>query len=110
MTAQTPRLRSNTAQTAARDDESVTAGGTAPFTPVVLPGGAGNNRTVTRAMLVRLQTLEEGTREYQDVRNDIVERNLSLVRYAARRFVSRHNDQLEDILQVGTIGLIKAVD
>jgi len=35
--------------------------------------------------------------------------NLSLVRYAARRFRNR-GDDMDDILQVGTIGLIKAID
>ncbi|MFE6489491.1 RNA polymerase sigma factor SigF, partial [Streptomyces sp. NPDC057757] len=53
--------------------------------------------------------LEEGTHEYQYARNTLIEMNLSLVRYAASRFRSR-GDSMEDIVQVGTIGLIKAID
>ena len=36
--------------------------------------------------------------------------NLSLVRFAARRFRNRGSGEMEDIVQVGTIGLIKAID
>ena len=43
------------------------------------------------------------------MRNTLIEMNLTLVRYAVRRFSSR-GDTTEDILQVGTIGLIKAID
>ncbi|MCQ4041082.1 SigB/SigF/SigG family RNA polymerase sigma factor [Streptantibioticus rubrisoli] len=66
-------------------------------------------REVSRAMLARLAVLEEGTEEYQYVRNSLVELNMALVRFAAKRFANRA-DQMDDILQVGTIGLIKAVD
>jgi RNA polymerase sigma-B factor len=66
-------------------------------------------RSLSRVMFARLRELEEGTPEYQYVRNTLTELNLTLVRYAARRFQSR-SAQLEDIMQVGTIGLIKAVD
>ena len=57
-----------------------------------------------------LQVLEEGTREYQYARNTLIEMNLSLVRFAARRFRNRGDGDMEDITQVGTIGLIKAID
>ncbi|THA25939.1 RNA polymerase sigma factor SigF [Streptomyces sp. RKND-216] len=57
----------------------------------------------------RLRTLEEGTPEYQYARNTLIEMNLTLVRYAAGRFRHRHQSE-EDIVQVGTIGLIKAID
>ncbi|MFG2825924.1 SigB/SigF/SigG family RNA polymerase sigma factor [Streptomyces sp. NPDC048434] len=57
----------------------------------------------------RLGELEEGTPEYQYARNTLIEMNLSLVRYAASRYRG-HGDQMEDIVQVGTIGLIKAID
>ncbi|GAA2992500.1 hypothetical protein Sfulv_03010 [Streptomyces fulvorobeus] len=36
--------------------------------------------------------------------------NLSLVRFAAGRFRNRGSGDMEDIVQVGTIGLIKAID
>lgn len=66
-------------------------------------------RELSRQFFDRLATLEEGTHEYQYVRNTLIEMNLSLVRYAASRFRGR-GDSLEDIVQVGTIGLIKAID
>ncbi|MEU6080147.1 RNA polymerase sigma factor SigF [Streptomyces sp. NPDC047108] len=66
-------------------------------------------RSLTRIFLDRLAVLEEGTHEHQYARNTLIELNLSLVRYAARRFRNRSED-MEDIVQVGTIGLIKAID
>ncbi|MEU8999643.1 RNA polymerase sigma factor SigF [Streptomyces caniferus] len=66
-------------------------------------------RELTQMFFRRLETLEEGTQEYQYARNTLIEMNLSLVRYAARRFRNR-GDDMDDIMQVGTIGLIKAID
>ncbi|KUF18994.1 MULTISPECIES: RNA polymerase sigma factor SigF [Streptomyces] len=67
-------------------------------------------RELTKLFLDRLQSLEEGTREYQYARNTLIEMNLSLVNFAARRFRNRGSGDMEDIVQVGTIGLIKAID
>ena len=67
-------------------------------------------RELSRQFFDRLTSLEEGTHEHQYVRNTLIEMNLSLVRYAAARFRSRSNNEMEDIVQVGTIGLIKAID
>ncbi|MFF8833483.1 RNA polymerase sigma factor SigF [Streptomyces sp. NPDC015131] len=67
-------------------------------------------RALSKLFFDRLAVLEEGTREYQDVRNTLIEMNMSLVRYAAGRFRSRGADEMEDIVQVGMIGLIKAID
>ncbi|MFI1226518.1 MULTISPECIES: SigB/SigF/SigG family RNA polymerase sigma factor [unclassified Streptomyces] len=58
----------------------------------------------------QLQVLEEGTPEHQYARNTLIEMNLSLVHFSARRFRNRGNGEMEDIVQVGTIGLIKAID
>ena len=66
-------------------------------------------RRLSKLFFERLSVLEEGTAEYQYARNTLIEMNLSLVRYVARRFRSR-GQEMEDILQVGTIGLIKAID
>ncbi len=66
-------------------------------------------RALTKQFLARLDELEEGTDAYQYVRNTLIEMNLSLVRYAASRFSTRPED-LEDVVQVGTIGLIKAIE
>ncbi|RST07090.1 RNA polymerase sigma factor SigF [Streptomyces sp. WAC05374] len=66
-------------------------------------------KELSKQFFDRLAVLEEGTEEYQYVRNTLIELNLSLVKYAATRFRNR-SDQMEDIIQVGTIGLIKAID
>ncbi|MER7763121.1 SigB/SigF/SigG family RNA polymerase sigma factor [Streptomyces sp. NPDC097619] len=68
-------------------------------------------RSLSRVFFARLRVLEEGTREYQYVRNTLIEMNLSLVQFAVRRFRNRGGDtDIEDLVQVGTIGLIKAID
>ncbi|MET8101895.1 sigma-70 family RNA polymerase sigma factor, partial [Streptomyces sp. NPDC005236] len=67
-------------------------------------------RQLTRLFLDRLAVLEEGTREYQYARNTLIEMNVSLVRFAASRFRNRGSGEMEDVVQVGTIGLIKAID
>ncbi|WP_407078236.1 RNA polymerase sigma factor SigF [Streptomyces sp. NPDC001642] len=67
-------------------------------------------RAMSRLFLDQLQVLEEGTREYQYARNTLIEMNLSLVHFAARRFRNRGSGDMEDVIQVGTIGLIKAID
>ncbi|MGW2637136.1 RNA polymerase sigma factor SigF [Streptomyces sp. NPDC001348] len=67
-------------------------------------------RELSRLFFDRLAVLEEGTPEYQHARNTLIEMNMSLVRYAAGRFRSRGPEEMEDIVQVGMIGLIKAID
>ncbi|WP_455354918.1 SigB/SigF/SigG family RNA polymerase sigma factor [Streptomyces sp. SYSU K217416] len=66
-------------------------------------------RTLSTSLFQRLGTLDEGSPEYSYVRNTLVELNLSLVKYAATRFRNR-SEPVEDIIQVGTIGLIKAIN
>ncbi|WP_320781749.1 RNA polymerase sigma factor SigF [Streptomyces sp. CRN 30] len=67
-------------------------------------------RELSRVFFDQLAVLEEGTHEYQYARNTLIEMNMSLVRYAASRFRSRGPEEREDIVQVGMIGLIKAID
>ncbi|MDT0472583.1 RNA polymerase sigma factor SigF [Streptomyces griseoviridis] len=66
-------------------------------------------RALSKTLFERLEALEEGTHDYSYVRNTLVELNLALVKFAASRFRSR-SEPMEDIVQVGTIGLIKAID
>ncbi len=66
-------------------------------------------RQLSRQFFQRLTELEEGTREHQYARNTLIEMNMSLVRFAAGRFRGR-GDDMEDIVQTGMIGLIKAID
>ncbi|WST50557.1 SigB/SigF/SigG family RNA polymerase sigma factor [Streptomyces avidinii] len=70
-------------------------------------------RELSKHFFERLRDLEEGTREYQYARNTLIEMNLSLVQFAARRFRARvlgGGLDMDDVIQVGTIGLIKAID
>ncbi|MER5452599.1 RNA polymerase sigma factor SigF [Streptomyces sp. NPDC002766] len=66
-------------------------------------------RELSRQFFQRLAELEEGTQEYQYARNTLIEMNMSLVRFAAGRFRGR-GDEMEDLVQTGMIGLIKAID
>ncbi|MBF8173111.1 RNA polymerase sigma factor SigF [Streptomyces olivaceus] len=66
-------------------------------------------RRLSRQFFRRLTELEEGTREHQYARNTLIEMNMSLVRFAAGRFRGR-GDDMEDVVQTGMIGLIKAID
>ncbi|MER7911146.1 MULTISPECIES: RNA polymerase sigma factor SigF [unclassified Streptomyces] len=82
--------------------------------PMVVTTGALDTRTLSRSLFLRLRALDaEGAAadspERTYVRDTLIELNLPLVRYAAARFRSR-NEPMEDIVQVGTIGLIKAID
>ncbi|MEU7418548.1 RNA polymerase sigma factor SigF [Streptomyces antibioticus] len=71
--------------------------------------GAVDARALSKTLFERLESLEEGTHAHAYVRNTLVELNLTLVKFAASRFRSR-SEPMEDIVQVGTIGLIKAID
>ncbi|MFD9486359.1 RNA polymerase sigma factor SigF [Streptomyces sp. NPDC059991] len=69
-----------------------------------------DTRTLSRSLFLRLAALgSEESPERTYVRDTLIQLNLPLVRYAAARFRSR-NEPMEDIVQVGTIGLIKAID
>ncbi|MFH8436670.1 RNA polymerase sigma factor SigF [Streptomyces sp. NPDC018007] len=80
-----------------------------PEIPPYAEVGALDARALSKTLFERLEALEEGTPEYSYVRNTLVELNLALVKFAASRFRSR-SEPMEDIVQVGTIGLIKAID
>ncbi|WP_233288935.1 SigB/SigF/SigG family RNA polymerase sigma factor [Kitasatospora sp. MBT63] len=66
-------------------------------------------RALSDALFRRLAGLERESRDYSYVRGTIIELNMPLVRFVAARFRHR-SEELDDILQVGTVGLIKAVD
>ncbi|WP_225847228.1 RNA polymerase sigma factor SigF [Streptomyces sp. HPF1205] len=67
-------------------------------------------RALSKLFFNRLQELEEGTAAYQYARNTLIEMNLALVHFAAGRYRNRPATDHEEIIQVGTIGLIKAID
>ncbi|MFE2580397.1 RNA polymerase sigma factor SigF [Streptomyces sp. NPDC059378] len=68
-----------------------------------------DTRALTQVLFSQLKDLQPGTPEHDRVRGALIEANLPLVRYAAARFRSR-NEPMEDVVQVGTIGLINAID
>ncbi len=68
-----------------------------------------DTRALTQVLFGELKNLEPGSPEHGRVRAALIEANLPLVRYAAARFRSR-NEPMEDVVQVGTIGLINAID
>ncbi|MEV5315720.1 RNA polymerase sigma factor SigF [Streptomyces sp. NPDC052610] len=93
-------------------EESARAGTTSEPEPAVVdPRSVAprDARELSRQFFRRLAELEEGTHEYQYARNTLIEMNISLVRFAAGRFRGR-GDDMEDIVQTGMIGLIKAID
>ncbi len=47
--------------------------------------------------------------EYEQLRNDLVVAHLNLVRFLALKFANR-GEPLDDLVQVGTVGLLKAID
>ncbi|MFF0273176.1 MULTISPECIES: RNA polymerase sigma factor SigF [unclassified Streptomyces] len=82
---------------------------TLPAVPDPMAVAPKDARALSKIFFRQLTVLEEGTHEYQYARNTLIEMNMTLVRYAAGRF--RHRaDEMEDIVQVGMIGLIKAID
>ncbi|WP_079062815.1 RNA polymerase sigma factor SigF [Peterkaempfera griseoplana] len=76
-----------------------------------VPGGRAplDVRALTRVLFERMAELEPGTPEHDRVRAALIEVNVPLVRYAAARFRGR-SEPMEDVIQVGTIGLINAID
>ena len=75
----------------------------------VQPGRGPAERAHARDMFGKLASLPEDAPDRREVRDQLVEMHLPLVEYLARRFGNR-GEPLDDLIQVATIGLIKAVD
>ena len=60
-----------------------------------------------RACIQALQDEDAGRRS--EAKRLLIERNLRLVAHIARKYVNAEED-MEDLISIGTIGLIKAVD
>ncbi len=68
------------------------------------------DRRRTRDAFVRLAaTRDADAAAHERVREELVVAHLNLVRYLAVKFANR-GEALEDLVQVGTLGLIKAID
>ena len=68
-----------------------------------------SDRERTHQLFAELATLEAGTPRHREVRAELVEIHMPLVRYLARRFNGR-GEPADDLLQIGTIGLLQAID
>ncbi|MGF1341874.1 RNA polymerase sigma factor SigF [Streptomyces flavovirens] len=101
-------MTAHTARTAAA--ERAGAAGDLPWIEDAGQVAPRDARQLSKLFFDRLRLLDEGTPEHQYARNTLIEMNLSLVRFAAGRFRSRGSGDMEDIVQVGTVGLIKAID
>jgi RNA polymerase sigma-B factor len=79
--------------------------------------GSRPDRERTRALFARFISLRkqyaenpgEHYRTYESVRDELVVTHLSLVRFLAVKFANR-GEPLDDLVQVGTVGLLKAID
>jgi RNA polymerase sigma-B factor len=63
----------------------------------------------TAPLFAELATLEKGDPRRERLREILVEEHLPLVRHFARRFSNR-GEPFDDLMQVGTLGLIAAID
>lgn len=70
---------------------------------------ADHRRDRARQMFARLAELPAEDPRRDRLRTELVELHLPLVRYFARRYANR-GEPLDDLLQAGAIGLVKAVD
>jgi RNA polymerase sigma-B factor len=67
------------------------------------------DRRASYDLFRRLQACAPGTPEWRTHRDELVRRHLPLAHYLVRRFAGR-GEPMDDLVQVATIGLIKAVD
>lgn len=73
------------------------------------PTARSAEREVARALFLQLGELPHRSAARSRLRDQLVETHLPLVEHLARRFRNR-GEPLDDLIQVGTIGLIKSVD
>ena len=66
-------------------------------------------RGVSHELFRRLHACAPGSDEWRTHRDELVRRHLPLAHYLVRRFAGR-GEPMDDLVQVATIGLIKAVD
>lgn len=73
------------------------------------PARASRDHGEAARLLAELHNLPEDSPRRQSLRDQLVEQHMPLVVYLARRFSGR-NEPMNDLVQVGAIGLIKAID
>lgn len=72
-------------------------------------GWSAENRAREHDLLARLAELDDDDPAWQTIRDELVTMHLPLVHHLAGRFRDR-GEAYDDLVQVGTIGLIKTVD
>ena len=83
---------------------------TGPGTPAAPPMSENRKRAErTAPLFAELATLDKDDPRRERLREVLVEEHLPLVRHFARRFSNR-GEPFDDLLQVGTLGLIAAID
>ncbi|WP_240746799.1 SigB/SigF/SigG family RNA polymerase sigma factor [Cryptosporangium phraense] len=78
-------------------------------TPDLVLTAAERDRHASHELFRQLQACAPGTPEWRTHRDELVRRHLPLAHYLVRRFAGR-GEPMDDLVQVATIGLIKAVD
>jgi RNA polymerase sigma-B factor len=73
------------------------------------PEGQDDERPAATELLAELHDLPEDSPRRAALREKLVEAHMPLVVYLARRFSGR-NEPMADLVQVGAIGLLKAID
>jgi RNA polymerase sigma-B factor len=69
----------------------------------------GPDRDRARQLFTELKAAEQTSSEYRRIRDELVTLHLPLVRYLAYRFAGR-GEPADDLLQIGIIGLLQAID
>lgn len=67
------------------------------------------DRERTRQLFAELQRADPTSPEWQAARDELVALHMPLVHYLARRFAGR-GEPADDLAQIGTIGLLQAID
>lgn len=67
------------------------------------------DRDRTHQLFAELCATQPGSPRHQQIRDELVEIHLPLVRYLAHRFIGR-GEPTDDLLQIGTIGLLQSID
>lgn len=80
-----------------------------PAAAIPRPSPAYAEQAPTRELMARLADCQHGEGHWAALRAEVVRRHLSLVRALAWRFRNRGED-LDDLIQVGTLGLLGAID
>lgn len=108
--AATPLAAQETRQPTGGEDEPTVAEVEESVQPwVQRVGGIALLTPAQETALARVIEESRGTAAYEDARNSMVSANLRLVTAVARRYQG-HGIPLEDLIQEGTIGLIRAVE